>query len=245
MSFVTLSVLLVAAMQVALSVGQESADDIAIEELDMATERVIDDVLEEDLAANTITPPDPIDWSVEPEGPPVSFEVLDKPAECAKAAANGDLVELHFTASIKETGVKFDSSYDHEKPIQVVLGDKKRPIRGFDKGLEGICAGERRVVTIPPAWGYGAKGYASIPGDAELLFEVEALRVTTPPPLGNDAIFKDNQSSWSDWIIALLVVGVPVGGAYWGYSKAPKKAKKASTPKQIKKLAAEIQKKKE
>jgi hypothetical protein len=76
MSFVTLSVLLVAAMQVALSVGQEATDDIAIEELDMATERVIDDVLEEDVAANSIPPPDPIDWSVEPEGPPVSFEVL-------------------------------------------------------------------------------------------------------------------------------------------------------------------------
>jgi hypothetical protein len=125
-----------------------------------------------------------------------------------------------------------------------IINQSISPIRGFDKGLEGICAGERRVVTIPPAWGYGAKGYATIPGDSTLLFEVEALRVTTPPPLSNDATFKEAPSSWSDWIVALLVVGVPVAGAYWGATRPNKKAKKVATPKSIKKLAAEIAKKK-
>jgi len=120
------------------------------------------------------------------------------------------------------------------------------PIRGFDVGLEGICAGERRLVTVPPAWAYGARQVGSIPPDSTLLFEVEALRVATPPPLGADAVFKERESSYADWLVAIVVIGVPVGGAFWGYSRAPKKAKKtASTPKPIQKLAAELAAKKE
>jgi hypothetical protein len=82
MSFVTLSVLLVAALQMTLSAASD-ADDIAIEELDMATENVIDEVLGEDVAANAASfpQPDPIDWDVEPEGPPVEFEVLVRERE--------------------------------------------------------------------------------------------------------------------------------------------------------------------
>lgn len=82
MSFVTLSILLVAALQVTLSAASD-ADDIAIEELDMATENVIDEVLGEDVAANAapFPQPDPIDWDVEPEGPPVEFTVLVRSRE--------------------------------------------------------------------------------------------------------------------------------------------------------------------
>ena len=116
------------------------------------------------------------------------------------------------------------------------------PIRGFDKGVEGICKGERRLVTIPPAWAYGKKQIASIPPDSTLLFEIEALRVVTPPTLGNDAMFKERASSWFDWIVAIVVIGVPVFGGYWGYTRTAKKTKKVATPKAIKKLASEMKK---
>ncbi len=119
------------------------------------------------------------------------------------------------------------------------------PIRGFDVGLEGICAGERRLVTIPPAWGYGSKESGSIPADSTLLFEVEALRVATPPPLGADAVFKERSYGWVEVLGALLVVGVPLAGYLYGRSLKKKKAKKiAGTPKSIKKLAKELAAKK-
>ena len=51
-------------------------------------------------------------------------------------------------------------------------------IAGWDQGLEGICVGEKRELTIPPDMGYGDRGAgADIPGGATLHFEVECLAV--------------------------------------------------------------------
>jgi FK506-binding protein 2 len=60
-------------------------------------------------------------------------------------------------AMLAENDQQFDSSYDRGEPMKMVLGDRKRSIRGFDVGLQNACAGERRMITIPPAWGYGNK----------------------------------------------------------------------------------------
>lgn len=38
-----------------------------------------------------------------------------------------------------------------------VLGSDK-VIDGLDVGLQGMCAGEKRVVTVPPHLGHGEKG---------------------------------------------------------------------------------------
>ena len=34
-------------------------------------------------------------------------------------------------------------------------------ISGMEKGLLGACAGEKRLIKIPPSWGYGERGSAS------------------------------------------------------------------------------------
>ena len=47
--------------------------------------------------------------------------------------------------------------HDYENHQEAVLGSDK-VIDGLDLGLRGMCAGERRVVTVPPHLGHGEKG---------------------------------------------------------------------------------------
>jgi peptidylprolyl isomerase len=50
-------------------------------------------------------------------------------------------------------------------------------IGGFDEGVTGMHVGGRRQLVIPPALGYGAQGYGSIPPNAILVFTVEVTAV--------------------------------------------------------------------
>ena len=195
--------------------------------------------------------PDPIDWTVEPEGPAVSYEILSKPENCVKAANDGDVIELHYTATLAASEQKFDSSYDQGKPLKMVLGDRKRSIRGFDVGLQGVCAGERRLVTIPPAWAYGAKGLGPIPPESTLKFEIEVLEVADAPTTPDAAAAPSPpQASWNDWLIFVLLIG-SVAGLTLYYQKKYKTQKKmkangkkgVGTPKAIVRLAQELKKK--
>ena len=55
-------------------------------------------------------------------------------------------------------------------------------ISGMEKGLIGACAGERRLIKIPPSWGYGERGSSSgaVPPSAVLLFEVTMVDFHNP-----------------------------------------------------------------
>ncbi|MDX1506946.1 MAG: FKBP-type peptidyl-prolyl cis-trans isomerase [Woeseiaceae bacterium] len=96
-----------------------------------------------------------------------------------RAAAAGDLVTVHYTGWLADPaapdgrGDKFDSSVDSGEKFQFPLG-AGRVIKGWDEGVEGMLIGEKRVLTIPPGLGYGARGYPPvIPQNATLIFEVE------------------------------------------------------------------------
>ncbi|MBX3606451.1 MAG: FKBP-type peptidyl-prolyl cis-trans isomerase [Piscinibacter sp.] len=95
-------------------------------------------------------------------------------------ASAGQHVTVHYTGWLWQDGAKgakFDSSKDRGDPFDFPLG-AGMVIRGWDEGVQGMKVGGTRVLLIPPALGYGARGAGGvIPPNATLLFEVELLGV--------------------------------------------------------------------
>jgi FKBP-type peptidyl-prolyl cis-trans isomerase FkpA len=91
------------------------------------------------------------------------------------AAKAGDVLSVHYTGWL-EDGREFDSSRGRG-PFELTLG-RGEVIRGWERGLEGMRAGGRRRLTIPPELAYGSRGFAGlIPPQATLVFEVELLAI--------------------------------------------------------------------
>ena len=94
-------------------------------------------------------------------------------------AAAGDTVTVHYVGVLSADGTEFDTSYqDGRTPFPVVLG-AGGVIQGWEDGLVGVRAGERRQLDIPAELAYGENGSGPIiqPGDA-LTFVIDVLAVT-------------------------------------------------------------------
>lgn len=103
--------------------------------------------------------------------------IKKKVENCERKAQKGDSLHMHYKGSLKATGVEFDSSYKRGQPLVFELG-AGQVIQGWDQGLLGICAGEKRKLVIPPHLAYGEMGSPpTIPADSTLVFEVEAVKV--------------------------------------------------------------------
>jgi len=97
-----------------------------------------------------------------------------RPENCDRKSKNGDKLQMHYTGTL-EDGSKFDSSRDRGQPFSFTLG-AGMVIKGWEKGLQGMCVGERRTLRIHPEDGYGARGYPPvIPPNAILHFDVELI----------------------------------------------------------------------
>ncbi len=67
-------------------------------------------------------------------------------------AKDGDKVRVHYTGKL-ENGTVFDSSTDRE-PLEFTIGSGNI-IPGFEKGVVGMTAGEKKTVTVSPEEAYG------------------------------------------------------------------------------------------
>jgi FKBP-type peptidyl-prolyl cis-trans isomerase len=109
-----------------------------------------------------------------PDPGPATLQVIDDVVGKGKAAAEGDMVRVHYTGTLMD-GKKFDSSRDHGTPFDFKLGGGS-VIKGWDQGVVGMKVGGKRRLVIPEALGYGEAGSPpSIPPKAGLKFDIELL----------------------------------------------------------------------
>ncbi|TMW56066.1 hypothetical protein Poli38472_008714 [Pythium oligandrum] len=107
----------------------------------------------------------------------LGIKVVSRPESCDQESAAGDMVSVHYTGKLLKTGAKFDSSVDRNTPFEFKLGAGE-VIEGWDQGVEGMCVGEKRQLTVPSGLGYGSNGFPPIiPGGATLVFDVELLAI--------------------------------------------------------------------
>lgn len=92
------------------------------------------------------------------------------------AVVKGALILCHYTGTL-EDGTKFDSSHDHGRPFQTVIGSG-RVIKGWDQGLMGMKVGGRRTLHVPAHLAYGERQVGPfIKPNSNLIFDIELLEV--------------------------------------------------------------------
>lgn len=110
---------------------------------------------------------------------PSGLQFEDTVVGSGATAQAGRTVSVHYTGWLWENGAKgakFDSSKDRGQPFRFDLG-AGMVIRGWDEGVQGMQEGGTRVLIIPAALGYGARGAGGvIPPNATLCFEVDLLK---------------------------------------------------------------------
>ncbi|KAE9392257.1 hypothetical protein BT96DRAFT_959372 [Gymnopus androsaceus JB14] len=107
----------------------------------------------------------------------LGIETTYMPQVCTSKAGTGDAIKVHYTGKLHTTGAKFDSSLDRGQPLPLKLGTGQ-VIKGWDEGLQGMCVGEKRVLTIPSHKAYGSRGFGNlIPANSALVFETELIEL--------------------------------------------------------------------
>ncbi|XP_057684113.1 peptidyl-prolyl cis-trans isomerase FKBP14-like [Corythoichthys intestinalis] len=114
----------------------------------------------------------------------VKIKVLHKPFLCHRKTKYGDMLLVHHKGYF-ENGTKFHDSRgnpaDGDKLAMWFTLGIMEVIKGWDKGLQDMCAGEKRRLVIPPALAFGKEGSGKIPPESTLTFIIELLEIRNGP----------------------------------------------------------------
>jgi FKBP-type peptidyl-prolyl cis-trans isomerase FkpA len=123
-------------------------------------------------------PPQPL-----PTGDVTELTIIDVASGDGAVAEPGSTARVHYTGWLYDEdaddrrGPQFDSSRANAQGFSFPVG-AGHVIRGWDEGVAGMQVGGRRLLFIPPEYGYGDRGAGGvIPPNATLVFDVELLEV--------------------------------------------------------------------
>lgn len=109
----------------------------------------------------------------------VEVETYHKPDDCSRTVQVSDFIRYHYNGTLLD-GTLFDSSHNRMRTYDTYVGIGWL-IPGMDKGLLGMCVGEKRIITVPPFLAYGEDGDGKdIPPQASLVFDVALLDLHNP-----------------------------------------------------------------
>jgi peptidylprolyl isomerase len=108
---------------------------------------------------------------------PAFLQTQDLVVGAGRLAEQQNTVLVQYVGVLGRDGTEFDSSWGRGgQPVSFPLNGV---IPGFRNGIAGMQEGGRRVITMPPADGYGAQGAPPVIGPNEpLVFVVDLLRVS-------------------------------------------------------------------
>ncbi|KAJ3598431.1 hypothetical protein NHX12_001941 [Muraenolepis orangiensis] len=129
--------------------------------------------------------------------PEVEVEVVHKPFMCFRKTKFGDMLLVHYEGFLEGNGTMFHSSRLHgdKIPVWFTLGNGE-VLKGWDKGMQNMCTGEKRKLTIPPLLAYGKEGKGKIPPSSTLVFDMELLEIRDGPRSHESFQQMDLNSDW-------------------------------------------------
>ncbi|XP_029360928.1 peptidyl-prolyl cis-trans isomerase FKBP14 isoform X1 [Echeneis naucrates] len=118
----------------------------------------------------------------------VLMHVLQSGA-CEGKATLGYITTLHplcifviLVCALERQGLNYSCSRKQgdKNPVWFTLGIRE-VLKGWDKGLQNMCTGERRKLTVPPSLAYGKEGKGKIPPNSALIFDIELMDIKNGP----------------------------------------------------------------
>ncbi|OHE79179.1 MAG: peptidylprolyl isomerase [Verrucomicrobia bacterium RIFCSPLOWO2_12_FULL_64_8] len=101
--------------------------------------------------------------------------IVRAPGDGGARPQRGQEVTAHYEGRLLLDGVKFDSSYDQDRPFTFHVGTHE-VIPGWDLAFLDMTKGEKRTLIIPWWLAYGEMGRPpTIPPRASLVFDVELV----------------------------------------------------------------------